>query len=142
MDLLYMFIEWIATKGVTMPVFGLLRPETLAIMIPITTIIGGIAVAIVAIIMSGRKKELEHKERLIAMEKGVGLPELPIKPERPAYLQNRSAGLVLTFLGIALTIAIWVPAGAEGGVWGLIPLAIGIGLLVSSVLERKETKDN
>jgi hypothetical protein len=142
MDLLYMFIEWIATKGVTMPVFGLLRPETLAIMIPITTIIGGIAVAIVAIIMSGRKKELEHKERLIAMEKGVTLPEIQIKPARPAYLQNRSAGLVLTFLGIALTIAIWVPAGAEGGIWGLIPLAIGIGLLVSSALEKKETKDN
>ena len=138
MDLLFVFIEWITGKGVTMPLFGLLRPEALAIMIPIVTIIGGIAVAIVAIIMSGRKKELEHKERLTAMEKGVTLPELPLEPKRPAYLQNRSAGLVMTFLGIALTIAIWVPAGAEGGVWGLIPLAIGVGLLVSSVLEKKE----
>lgn len=121
-----------------MPMFGLLRPETLAIMIPIVTIIGGIAVAIVAIIMSGRKKELEHRERLTAMEKGVTLPETSLEPKRPAHLQNRSAGLVMTFLGIALTIAIWVPAGAEGGVWGLIPLAIGIGLLVSSTLEKKE----
>ena len=141
MDLLYTFIEWIATKGVTMPVFGLLRPETLAIMIPITAIMGGIAIAIVAIIMAGRKKELEHKERLTAMEKGVTLPELPLEPKRPVYLQNRSAGLVMTCLGIALTIAIWVPAGAEGGVWGLIPLSIGIGLLISSALESKETKD-
>jgi hypothetical protein len=139
-DILFSFIEWIVSKGVTMPMFGLLRPEALAIMIPIVTIIGGIAVAIVAIVMAGRKKELEHKERLTAMEKGVQLPELPLEPKRPAYLQNRSAGLVMTFLGIALTIAIWVPAGAQGGVWGLIPLAIGIGLLVSSALEKKEVE--
>lgn len=141
MDLLFVFIEWIARKGVTMPMFGLLRPETLAIMIPIVTIIGGIAVAIVAIVMSGRKKELEHKERLTAMEKGVALPEISLEPKRPAYLQNRSAGLVMTCLGVALTIAIWVPAGAEGGVWGLIPLSIGIGLLVSSSLEKKESEN-
>ena len=96
---------------------------------------------IVAIIVEAKKKELVHKERLVAMEKGIEIPQPAKEPERPAYLKNRSAGLVMTLLGIALVIAIWVPAGAVGGVWGLVPLAIGIGLLVSSALERREIED-
>jgi hypothetical protein len=126
-----------------MPYFGFLtRPESIAVMIPIISIMGGVLIAIVAIIMEAKKKELTHQERLVAMEKGIEIPTPPKEPERPAYLKNRSAGLVMTLLGIALVIAIWVPAGAVGGVWGLIPLAIGIGLLVSSAMERKEVEKN
>ena len=125
-----------------MPYFGFLaRPETVAIMIPIITVMGGVLIAIVAIIVEAKKKELVHKERLVAMEKGIEIPQPPKEPERPAYLKNRSAGLVITLLGIALVIAIWVPAGAVGGVWGFVPLAIGIGLLISSALERREIED-
>jgi hypothetical protein len=43
---------------------------------------------------------------------------------------------------VALTIALWTTAGAEGGVWGLIPLAIGIGLLVSAAIEQREVERN
>lgn len=116
----------------------LARPETIAILIPIVMIIGGVLIALVAILMDSKKKELVHKERLVAMEKGMEIPQPPKEPERPAYLKNRSSGLVMTMLGLALTIAIWVPAGPVGGIWGLVPLAIGIGLLISSALERKE----
>ncbi|UCH85286.1 MAG: hypothetical protein JSW50_06240, partial [Candidatus Latescibacterota bacterium] len=82
-----------------------------------------------------------HKERLVAMEKGIEIPEPKKAPQRPAYLKNRSAGLVMTLLGVALVIAIWVPAGAVGGVWGFVPLAIGIGLLISSAMEKREVID-
>ncbi|UCH83792.1 MAG: hypothetical protein JSW50_15300, partial [Candidatus Latescibacterota bacterium] len=105
-----------------MPYFGLLtRPETIATMIPILAIMGGVLIAIVAIIVEAKKKELVHKERLVAMEKGIEIPEPKKAPQRPAYLKNRSAGLVMTLLGVALVIAIWVPAGAVGGVWGFVP---------------------
>jgi NADH:ubiquinone oxidoreductase subunit 6 (subunit J) len=114
------------------------NPDVLAIMIPITAIAGGIAVAIVSIIMGARKKELEHKERLLAMEKGIEIPQ-PYEPEkRPSYRSNRTAGLVMTLLGIAIMVANWAVAGTKGGVWGLIPMAIGVGLLISSALEKKE----
>ena len=115
-----------------------LNTGTFAITIPLLSILGGVAIAITAIVMSGRKKELKHKERIIAMEKGVELPPEKKEEKRPEYLSNRSAGLVMTFIGIALTIALWTTAGKDGGVWGLIPLGIGIGLLVSSALEKKE----
>ena len=115
--------------------------ETFALMIPIVSVIGGISVAIVAIIMGGRKKELEHKERLLAMEKGLPIPEGPIKRQRPAHKKHRTGGLVCTFLGIALSYAMYVSGGPEAGVWGLPLVAIGLGLLVSSFIERREQSD-
>lgn len=118
--------------------FGFLTPEIFAMTIPLLSIFGGVAIAIVAIIMAGRKKELAHKERLVAMEKGMEIPVEPQDEKRPAYLSNRSGGLVMTLMGIALTIALFAVAGKEGGVWGLLPLAIGIGLLISSSMEKKE----
>jgi hypothetical protein len=118
--------------------FGFLTPELFAMTIPLLSIFGGVAIAIVAIIMAGRKKELAHKERLVAMEKGIEIPVEPQDEKRPAYLSNRSGGLVMTLLGIALTIALFAVAGKEGGPWGLLPLAIGVGLLISSAMEKKE----
>jgi len=118
--------------------FGNVDPDVVAIMIPITAIAGGIAIAIVAIIMGARKKELEHKERLLAMEKGIEIPQAQEPEKRPSYRSNRTAGLVMTLLGIAIMVANWAVAGTKGGVWGLIPLAIGVGLLISAALEKKE----
>ena len=119
---------------------GALQPEVFAITIPLLSIFGGVSIAIVAIIMAGRKKELAHKERLVAMEKGIDIPAEPRETKRPTYLANRSSGLVMFFLGIALTIALFVVSGPVGGVWGLLPLAIGLGLLVSSGLEKRESE--
>jgi hypothetical protein len=122
------------------PIFGLINAETFAVTIPLLAIVGGVCIAIASIIMGARKKELTHKERVLAMEKGIEIPQAPTAERRPAYLANRSAGLVMTFLGTAITIALWAVAGKNGGVWGLIPLAIGVGLLVSAAMERKEAE--
>lgn len=119
--------------------FGRVEAETIALAIPILVVMGGILIAITAIIMHGRRKDLEHRERLIAMEKGLPIPAepAPVK-ERPKYSNRRANGLVLTGIGIALTIAMWVEDGADSGVWGLIPLFIGIGLLVAGHLDKAE----
>jgi hypothetical protein len=139
MDVLISFFQWIIEGGIAMPIFAdTLSADTLAVMIPITAIMGGIAVAIVGIIMGSRRKELEHKERIIAMEKGIAIPEPPKIECPPAYKGNRTGGFVMTLIGIALTIALWTVADATGGVWGLVPLAIGIGLLIASAIEKKE----
>ncbi|MFQ5512649.1 MAG: DUF6249 domain-containing protein [Candidatus Krumholzibacteriia bacterium] len=106
--------------------------------IPLLFIFGGVAIAIVAVIMSGRRKELKHQERLVAMEKGIELPGAPKKERRATYRSHRTRGLVMLAGGLMLTIALWVTAGAEGGVWGLVPLGIGLALLVSSAMERRE----
>ena len=139
MDALIFIIEWLFEKGDKM-VLGDIGPDTLGVMIPITAIMGGFAIAIVAIIMGARKKELEHKERLIAMEKGIEIPQTQQPEARPPYRSNRTAGLVMTLIGVAVTIANWTVGGATAGVWGFIPLAIGIGLLISSALEKNEVE--
>jgi hypothetical protein len=139
MDLLFHVIQWLVKEGEKMPLFAdFSRPETIAVLIPLGAMMGGIIIAIIAVIAAGRKKELEHKERLLAMEKGIEIPQPSVPECRPAYQSNRTAGFVMTLLGIALTIAIWAVAGSRGGVWGLIPLAIGIGLLISAAVEKKE----
>jgi hypothetical protein len=121
-----------------MPVFAsVLSTGTFALTIPIIIIFGGIAVAITAIIMSGRKKELLHKERLISIEKGIQLPAEPVKVEKPKYGGTRTAGLVIFLVGFALTIALFATEGSEG-VWGLLPMAMGAGLLIGAHLEKQE----
>ena len=118
---------------------GYIGPEVFAMTIPLLSIFGGVTIAIVAIIMSGRKKELIHKERLLAMEKGIDVPVLERKQEKePGYIASRKTGLIMLSLGLALTFALWAVAGKDGGVWGLIPLAIGIGLMVAAHLEQKD----
>ena len=112
-------------------------PETIALAIPIFSVIGGIAVAITAIIMGGKKKELQHKERLHAMEKGIPLPEEPRRERKPVYSARRAGGLVMTGIGAALTIGMWTVEGADAGVWGFIPLFIGIGLLIATTYDKK-----
>jgi len=118
--------------------FGHIGPETVAIAIPIFSVIGGVAIAITAIIMGGKKKELEHRERLQAIEKGVPLPEEPRKEKRPVYSARRAGGLVMFGIGAALTIGMWVAGGAIAGVWGFVPLFIGIGLLIAARLDKQE----
>jgi hypothetical protein len=119
--------------------FGRIEAETIALSIPILVVMGGILVAITAIVMQARRKDLEHRERILAMEKGLPLPaETPVKQERPRYSARRANGLVLTGIGIALTIAMTVEDGGDTGVWGLIPLFIGVGLLIAAHLDKKE----
>jgi hypothetical protein len=115
----------------------------IAIAIPILAVCGGVLIAITAIIVEGRKKEQEHRERLHAMEKGLPLPaSAPANQvERPKYSNRRANGLVMTGIGLALTIAMWTTEGAEAGVWGLIPLFIGIGLLIAGSVDKREFEE-
>ncbi len=115
-----------------------IRPEVVAISIPIIFVLGAIAVTITAMILDSSRKEREHKEKLLAMEKGIELPEKPVKSSPPRYLAMRAWGFVFSLLGITLVIGITAEAGIQHGVWGLTQLSIGIALLVAAYLEKKE----
>jgi len=121
-----------------MPYFSFIDAETIALSIPILAVCGGVLIAITAIMVNGRKKEQEHRERLVAMEKGIILPPPAPEIERPRYSSRRANGLVMTGIGLALTIAMWATDGKESGVWGLIPLFIGLGLLIAASIDKKE----
>lgn len=121
-----------------MPIFGWVDPEVVAVFIPIIGVLGGVFIAVTAIVMGGRRKELEHRERITAMEKGLPVPGPVIEPERPKFSSRRANGLVMSGIGLALTIALFTVDGPEAGVWGLIPMFIGIGLLVAGSLDKRE----
>ena len=119
--------------------FADISPEHLAVFIPIISVLGGVCIAIAAIIVSGRKKDLEHKERLIAMEKGIPLPEPEPEEKKPVHSARRASGLVMFGIGLGVTIGLWTTPDAEDAWgWGLIPLLIGVGLIVASILDKKE----
>jgi hypothetical protein len=112
--------------------------EVVAVFIPILIVLGFFAAAITSIVISGKHKELAHRERIIAMEKGIPVPEIPKVEKRPMYLRLRVWGLVFTFIGIALVITIWVTAGIRAGIWGLLGVAIGAAMLISARREMNE----
>jgi hypothetical protein len=115
-----------------------ISPEVVAVTIPIIFVLGAIAVTITALILDSARKDRKHKERLLAMEKGIDLPEEPIKTSPPRYLAMRAWGFVFSFIGLATTIGITAEEGIQHGLWGLMPLSIGVALLVAAYLEKKD----
>jgi len=115
-----------------------------ALLIPIVAVVGGMAIAIVGVITKSKEEELKHKERIIAMEKGIPVPEMPAcapRVEKPRYLAIRAWGLVITLIGLALVFSIGIANDFTDGVWGLIPTALGVGLLLAGWLEKRDMEN-
>jgi len=115
-----------------------INPGVVGLLIPIIAILGGFAIAIVGIVTKGKEEELRHKERIIAMEKGMPVPEVPKEENKCCSARHRTWGLVLTFLGIAFIILRLVSHVYGAMTAGVILTAIGIAYLLSSWFERKE----
>jgi Domain of unknown function (DUF6249) len=120
--------------------------DQVAIVIPVIAILMGVGFAMLSIWLDYRKKReiyrLYHAERLAAIEKGIEVPPLPTeffqaRPDERAFRRHRRWGLTLTFLGAALTAALW-GTGTGQYLWGLLPMAIGVAYLLSSILDARE----
>jgi hypothetical protein len=120
-------------------------------------VFGWVILLLVAWHMKGlrrqRRLELAHKERMMAMEKGIPLPELPeideplrrplmaevvgsirINPRWPLGL-----GALSMMLGIGISVALALSQESEHyRVWsfGLIPVFFGVGLMLHYALTR------
>jgi hypothetical protein len=110
-----------------------MNEEILALFIPIIGIIMGVGAGIVGIISRHRQQlqrvELRHKERIVAMERGLELPaELAdTDVRRPRYLLK---GLVYSGVGIGLYFPLRAVAGDDESLFALIPLAVGVAYLI------------
>ena len=94
-------------------------------------------------------RTLRHKERLIAIEKGLPIPmETPAPCKKPRNSHDsRGTGLILLFVGVgiffsfmALSYVVGHIEAMAGGVFGLIPLFIGVGFLIDAYLLGREEK--
>lgn len=122
----------------------------LAVMLPVILLVGGVGVSLFALHGRQRLRELAVQERIALIEKGlVPSPEsdpagfesaLAPRPVSAKALRYRSGGLMLTGLGLALTILLFfvMPRAVRGialGVGGALTVVgltvLGNGLLLA-----------
>lgn len=122
--------------------------QILGLLIPITAIAGGLSIPIIYLITHYKKRqqllEQNHKERLLALEKGIELPPIPVElltrdpfddqtPARPGwddadrYLRT---GIMWLFVGLALGAVVLIKNEPENAGWALIPIAVGLAKLL------------
>lgn len=87
-------------------------------------------------------REMLHKERVLAIERGVPLPEIPIDEERvdpsTIYTIARLA-IVLIGIGCGATAGFyWAPNAELHSIWslGLVPLTLGVACAVGAWTKR------
>jgi len=88
-----------------------------------------------------RARKLRTEERLAAIAKGVAVP---MADELPPHARSRKAAILLIAGGVGYTLAFvtlarFEPDSLEAAVFGIIPVAIGIGYLIDAVLVRRDT---
>ena len=114
-------------------------------------IIAAIAAGIVAYLYFkhlARRQRLEviHKERLVAMEKGIPLPELPLDPiSVPTPRDPREPlmhGIVWTALGGGAMVALLLAWPEVNNLWPLpLPLLfLGVGLILDYALASNRAR--
>jgi hypothetical protein len=106
-------------------------------LIPVTMFICGAAIAIVAIVLHSKRNQLDHQERILALEKGQPLPEKPLVParEKNPYFW----GFVFIAVGLALTWYFFMEYNEEW-FWGPSILLVGIAVLTANLLHRRDMK--
>jgi len=113
----------------------------LPLMIPIIAIVMGIGIGMLALWFDYQRKtrmfELIHKERLLAIERGMEVPPLPSdcfmngrERERGTKVNGLQRGLALLLLGLALGVALFINQGPEVATWALLPIALGLAQLI------------
>lgn len=115
--------------------------RAIPLLIPIVAILGGFAIAIVAMVISGREEERTHKERMFYAERGLPIPpelmkaKTPVEKKRGDLRALRTVlvviGVVMVSIGVGVIAMLTIQNGLRDGMNGVVPLLIGVGLLVA-----------
>ncbi len=100
-----------------------------------------------------QERDMLHRERMLAMEKGIPLPEIPTVEENgvplitkyPNLLPNLAlgCGILLWFAGFGVIVALLVSPirdAHEGWSFGFIPIMVGLGCLIYYWLLRRSQR--
>jgi hypothetical protein len=87
-----------------------------------------------------RVRRLHTEERLAAIAKGV---PVPMADELPPHARSRKSAILLTAGGLGylitfLLLARYEADAAQAAVFGVIPICVGIGYFIDSLLVRRE----
>ena len=109
-------------------------------LVPLVAIMFGVGVPlsipILWIALNYRKRrrlmELNHVERMAAIERGMEVPPLPLEliDGRSRRRSSLLPGLVWFFIGLAMVAGSLLAGDDLPVVWGLVPLGIGLAYLI------------
>ena len=107
----------------------------------VLTIIGAFAIPIFWRFFKYKERKLRHAERLTYIEKGLAIPaELQEKKKSIAETKRHLliGGLITLFAGIGIFGFSYFLRDLKTATFAFIPIAIGIALLLSSVLIKEK----
>jgi hypothetical protein len=118
--------------------------------VPVAVFAMVLGIVIVSTISSIHTRRMQSEERLAAIAKGIPIPE-PIPEAIPVYDQHRRAravrlggiicaagGIGISVFGLLLTWIVQEHDVLVVAAAGLIPLAIGAGLLVDYAFQKRD----
>lgn len=108
-----------------------------------------LSIPIVFLVLDYQKRrrlmELHHAERMAAIERGIEIPPLAADVLSPRRISCSTLlpGLIFLFVGLALLLGLYgsdAPFSAFLGLslWGLIPTAIGLALLIYYLIKGRK----
>jgi hypothetical protein len=118
--------------------------EVFAVLIPLSAVVLGIAMACWSLYLEHQRKRLQYQERQLMIEKGMMPPPLP--PDEKRRVTPHDAlrrGIVMSFLGAGLGLATAIVASyGENVAWLLSVVAsivgfLGLGNLLYFAVSRK-----
>jgi hypothetical protein len=113
-----------------------------AMIIPIVSIIGGLAFAAYAMWVKARMREVHHRERMAMIEKGITPPAEADSAKMDYQYQSskrRGAGIIMLFVGIGLAFMLGYGQGQgmRGYSIGAFIAFIGVAQLINAALDRR-----
>lgn len=127
-----------------------MRPEYLALMIPITAIVLGVGVAFWSIYWDHQKKRLQYQERQLMIEKGLTPTPVLLEERKKVTPEDcLRRGTILLFLGIgfaAASLVVFNVADEEDLAWVLGVAAaivgfLGLGYLTYYFIARRNPQE-
>ncbi len=105
--------------------------------IPIIAMLIALAIARAAFKHRTERDQMEHQERMLAIEKGAPLPPVTVPPEkgRNPYIW----GFILIGVGLAMMVAMGIEGDEDWG-WGMLFLLMGVGILTANLLFLRDRK--
>jgi hypothetical protein len=113
-----------------------------AMTVPIFTIVGAALVLIIAIWMAHRTAKMRYEVLQVAIKEGRELPPDLFRNGRHRRHNPLLVGLILTGGGLGVIIALGAVAGWIQGLWGLIPLLVGVAFLIYVPFYNKQRKED
>ncbi len=134
-----------------------MNPANIAVLIPIVAILGGIAIVVVSIVSKARLRELEIKERIAMIERGlVPAPEADPRGfdralsslDRAQRIQqwqggaasrHRRAGITLMGVGFGLMVLISFAGESPSSAFGVggFLVVIGLAFFINALFDHR-----